>query len=285
MRVRVKFSKEGSLCYIGHLDLMRFFQKALRRAGVDVAYSEGFSPHQIMSFAAPLGVGVLSVGEYMDLQLRSLRVNLPVPGPEPAGVSMHSGDFVRRLQAACPPQIRILSVKLLEEGEKNAMASVAAADYAIFFREERDSFSSYARLTEGFLAREHIFVERQADKGEKGGDGGRTEHRGATQRMAAETGEEEKGGKEGKKRVDLRPGIFDAQVHNGGLFLKLRAGSAGNLRPLEVAECFLETGKEGRGEDRQAHPFSPSLFQLVRLEMYAEQGEGFVPLENLGKEF
>ena len=43
--------------FIGHLDVMRYFQKAIRRAGIDIAYSEGFSPHQIMSFAAPLSVG------------------------------------------------------------------------------------------------------------------------------------------------------------------------------------------------------------------------------------
>lgn len=53
--------------FIGHLDVMRYFQKALRRAGMDVAFSEGFSPHMIMSFAAPLGVGITSSGEYFVL--------------------------------------------------------------------------------------------------------------------------------------------------------------------------------------------------------------------------
>ena len=52
MKVRIKFAKSGAMRFIGHLDVMRFFQKAIRRAGIDVAYSEGFSPHQIMSFAA-----------------------------------------------------------------------------------------------------------------------------------------------------------------------------------------------------------------------------------------
>ncbi|MFR6330952.1 MAG: TIGR03936 family radical SAM-associated protein [Eisenbergiella sp.] len=49
MKVRVKFAKYDNMRFIGHLDVMRFFQKALRRAGIDVAYSTGFSPHQIMS--------------------------------------------------------------------------------------------------------------------------------------------------------------------------------------------------------------------------------------------
>ena len=48
---------------------MRYFQKAMRRADIDICYSEGFSPHQIMSFAAPLGVGITSDGEYLDIEV------------------------------------------------------------------------------------------------------------------------------------------------------------------------------------------------------------------------
>ena len=66
MKIRIKFAKYGTMKFIGHLDMMRFFQKAIRRADIDIKYSEGFSPHQIMSFAAPLGVGIESRGEYMS---------------------------------------------------------------------------------------------------------------------------------------------------------------------------------------------------------------------------
>ncbi len=72
IKVRIKFSKHGALKYIGHLDIMRYFQKVFRRADIDIAYTEGFSPHQVMSFAAPLGVGLESEGEYMDVELNSL---------------------------------------------------------------------------------------------------------------------------------------------------------------------------------------------------------------------
>ena len=59
--------------FIGHLDLMRYFQKAMRRADVDSAYSAGYSPHQIMTFASPLGLGATSVGEYMDIEVNSTK--------------------------------------------------------------------------------------------------------------------------------------------------------------------------------------------------------------------
>ena len=71
MKIRIKFAKWGCMKFIGHLDMMRYFQKANRRANVDICYSEGFSPHQIMSFAAPLGVGITSDGEYFDIEVNS----------------------------------------------------------------------------------------------------------------------------------------------------------------------------------------------------------------------
>ena len=73
MKIRIKFQKSGPLRFIGHLDVMRFFQKAIRRAGLDIVYTGGFSPHQIMTFAAPLGAGLESEGEYMDIELATLK--------------------------------------------------------------------------------------------------------------------------------------------------------------------------------------------------------------------
>ena len=69
MKVRIKFSKEGPMKFVGHLDTMRYFQKAIRRAELPVAFSGGYSPHMIMSFAVPLGVGMESLGDYFDLEM------------------------------------------------------------------------------------------------------------------------------------------------------------------------------------------------------------------------
>lgn len=73
IKIRIKFRKYGVMRFIGHLDIMRYFQKAMRRAEIDICYSEGFSPHQIMSFASPLGVGITSDGEYLDIEVNSTR--------------------------------------------------------------------------------------------------------------------------------------------------------------------------------------------------------------------
>ena len=69
MKIRIKFAKTGVMKFVGHLDVMRYFQKAIRRAELPIAYSEGFSPHMLLSFASPLGVGISSTGEYFDMVL------------------------------------------------------------------------------------------------------------------------------------------------------------------------------------------------------------------------
>ncbi len=68
-RLRVRFSRGEELKYISHLDLMRLWQRALNRAGIALAYSEGFNPHPRMSLAAPLALGVTSEAELMDIVL------------------------------------------------------------------------------------------------------------------------------------------------------------------------------------------------------------------------
>jgi radical SAM-linked protein len=68
-RLRLKFSRGEELKFLSHLDLMRLWERALRRAGLPLAYSEGFSPHPQIALAAPLSVGVTSQAELMDISL------------------------------------------------------------------------------------------------------------------------------------------------------------------------------------------------------------------------
>lgn len=152
MRLRVKFKKYGPIRYIGHLDVMRFFQKAIRRAQIDVAYTKGFSPHQIMAFAAPLGVGLTSSGEYMDIEVNSI---------------VSCQDVKERLNEAGVPGIEIMSVKILPDTAGNAMASVAAAAYTVRFREGRQPETDIAAVLPDFLAKEQILIAKETKKGSR----------------------------------------------------------------------------------------------------------------------
>jgi len=68
-RLRLKFSRGEELKFLSHLDLMRLWERALRRAGLPLAYSEGFTPHPQIALAAPLSVGITSQAELIDVVL------------------------------------------------------------------------------------------------------------------------------------------------------------------------------------------------------------------------
>ena len=120
VRARIRFAKYGVMRFVGHLDMMRFFQKAIRRAGLPIAYSGGFHPHQIMSFALPLGIGVTSEGEYMDIELTEKVV------PENA---------IQRLNDQMAEGVKVLSFVYLPDKSKKAMAAVEAASYVVGLKE------------------------------------------------------------------------------------------------------------------------------------------------------
>ena len=143
MKLTIKFAKSGCMKLIGHLDIMRYFQKTIRRAGIDIAYSEGFSPHQIMSFAAPLGVGLESQGEYLDIQVHS---------------ASSSRQMAAELNRVMTEGIEVRSVRRLPEDGRNAMSIVAAADY--FLRFENGCPPEF----DAFMAQENISVLKKTKK-------------------------------------------------------------------------------------------------------------------------
>ena len=194
MKVRIKFSKEGPVKFIGHLDIMRYFQKAIRRADIDIAYSMGFNPHQIMSFASPLSVGHESSGEYFDIELNSMT---------------DTDDIKNRLNEVMTDGIKIIKVAALDEGEGNAMASVAAADYLVRFCDKLTLPDDFKEKLTDYYEQEHIYVTKKTKKSEK--------------------------------EIDLKEGIYKLQVRDDGVFMQLDAGSGSNLKPGFVMEHFFET--------------------------------------------
>lgn len=124
LKIRVKYSKTGVLRFIGHLDIMRFFQKAIRRAKLDISYTKGFSPHQIISFAAPMPLGMTSEGEYFDGEFYSVT---------------SSADMMSRLNETMPDGVEVLDIVLLDDNAKTSMSIVSASDYYIYKNEEADN--------------------------------------------------------------------------------------------------------------------------------------------------
>ena len=138
--LRFKFKKYGPIVYIGHLDIMRFFQKAIRRSGIDAAYTEGFSPHLKLSFAQPLSVGVETDGDYFDLEMETL--------PD-------LNTLVSEMNKQCVDGIEILNVTLLNDDVQNGMSSVKAADYIYSF----ESLLGEKDLLDKFFSQETYIFE------------------------------------------------------------------------------------------------------------------------------
>lgn len=154
MKLRIKFSKQGNVKFVGHLDVMRYFQKAIRRAGLPARYSEGFSPHMVMSFASPLGVGLLSNGEYVDIELT-----------EPSRFS--SEELLAHLNAAMAQGFEVKSIRELPDTAKNAMSIVAAADYKVWFREGYEPcWETFCEAFQAFCSRPSIFITKTTKRNE-----------------------------------------------------------------------------------------------------------------------
>ena len=158
LKARIKFRKYGVMKFIGHLDVMRYFQKVMRRADIPIAFTSGYSPHMIMSFAQPLGIGVTSDAEYLDIELT-----------EP----ISSADAVRQMNAVMVEGIDIVSfVEISDDKKQSGMTIVAAADYLALPKSgstyEGDSFpESWRESIDRFMSQEQIVVWKKTKRSEK----------------------------------------------------------------------------------------------------------------------
>ena len=110
-----KYSKTGNLKYISHLDVLRFIQRAVKRAGIPAKYSEGFNPHMKTSFGFPLSLGNESIGEYFDLELNE---------------KIDINDFISKMNNVLPVEMQILSAKYTNDNE-SIMARCCYVEYII----------------------------------------------------------------------------------------------------------------------------------------------------------
>lgn len=152
MKVRIKFRKNGVMKFIGHLDVMRYFQKVMRRADIPIAFTGGFSPHMIMSFANPLGVGLTSDGEYFDIELT-----------EP----ISSAEAIRCMNATMVEGMEVVSfVEIPDEKKSTGMAIVEAADY--LSRPVKGTLpDNWEETLSSFFAESEIVVRKKTKKSEQ----------------------------------------------------------------------------------------------------------------------
>ena len=221
MKLRIKFRKYGCMKFIGHLDVMRYFQKVMRRSDTDIAYSGGFSPHQIMSFASPLGVGLMSNGEYLDIEVNS---------------ATSAKEMMQAMNRTMVEGMEILAVRKRPDHAKNAMSSVAKADYTITFRKGYEPEFVPEKIIPAFLAQPQILITKETKKS--------------------------------TREIDLKPSIYELSAsQDGRIFMKVAAGSAENIKPelvMDAIYCFA-------GEERKEF-----ALEITREDLFDENGNSLL---------
>ena len=139
MRLRIIFSKSGALRYTGHLDLQTTWARTVRRAGLPLAYTQGFHPGPRIQIASALPLGFIGRAEIVDIWLQDVGAELRVG---------RGNDFVEVLQPAAPPGLTILSVKQVDEAGPALQTQVASAEYEVTLLDPVDAKELTLRVAE-----------------------------------------------------------------------------------------------------------------------------------------
>lgn len=150
MRALIRFGKQPRLRFISHLDLQRFFQRAVNRTGLPIAWSQGFNPHPVMSFGSALALGWTSDYEVIDIKLSA-----------PMG-RKRTEDAVR---AALPEDLPVLEVRMIDDRHPAPMALVKMSDYRV--RLEGENARAVIDQIPSFLEREEVLAVKKTKSGEK----------------------------------------------------------------------------------------------------------------------
>ena len=150
MRALFLFGKRERLRFVSHLDLQRFMHRAFNRTNLPIAFSQGFNPHPVMSFASALAMGWTSEYEILDIKLAR---------------DVAHDDALNQMRAALPPDLPVYDVRLVEDAHPKMMASVAMADYR--FTLSGDGAQAVIDAVPAFLAEQSVIALRKTKSGEK----------------------------------------------------------------------------------------------------------------------
>ena len=150
--LRFRFFRDERLKYLAHLDVLRLFERALKRSGLPVAYTQGFNPRQKIVFGLPMAVGLTSSAEYADIEF--------------AG-DLAPEAFISRLNQVLPDGIKVLdAMPLLKKG--SIMSQITSAKYEIEFAVPRHmDYDEINGIVIDFLGNEDITVMKKGKKGSK----------------------------------------------------------------------------------------------------------------------
>lgn len=151
MYIRFRFKRGEELKFIGHLDILRLFERAFKRSGLPVAHSQGFNPRPQIVFAQPMPLGLTSSGEFADVELIG---------------EYKTDEFIERLNGSLPPGLQLIEAKE-RINKSNLMSIIESARYNIGFTIGSQEKPVMDRFAEAVMGKDKINVTKKTKSGEK----------------------------------------------------------------------------------------------------------------------
>lgn len=150
MNYRIKFAKLEDLMYISHLEVIKTLRRIIRRAELPAAFSQGYNPRINLAIGPPLAVGLISKGEYFDLELET---------------EIDPEELVNHLNSASPKHLRFLKAVMIPDDIRSLSSLLDTAVYTINFKynAEKSLKEEKEMLTE-FMDQEEIMIIRHRRK-------------------------------------------------------------------------------------------------------------------------
>jgi radical SAM family uncharacterized protein/radical SAM-linked protein len=212
--VRVKYAKVGRLVALSHLETMTALLRSVRRAGLPVAYSQGYHPKPRVSFGPALPVGVESLCEYLDLELIGLHD------------ARTAGD---RLARELPEGLALLEAKAVDPRGPSLNESMRAVHYRVEFKEGWSAEALQERIS-SFEGAEEAVVKRSAPP------------------KARDRKRHQKSAPLKEKIINLKEIVTHVEVEGPGrVAFSLRADPSGSAKPAEVLAAIFGDGAPPRG--------------------------------------
>lgn len=159
MRLRLRYAKVGKVRFTSHRDIARIWERALRRSGIEVAYSEGFSPRPRLHFGLALSTGHESLAEYIDIDLVEAPGGPIWVGTDGSTITGAPPDLLDRLTAALPDGIECRAVGSLQPGSPSLQEAVTSCTWQIDVLGGDEA--AVAGAVEAVRGADEVWVERE----------------------------------------------------------------------------------------------------------------------------
>ena len=156
MKYIIEFQKTGVICYTSHLDIMKVFKRAFKRAGITLAYSQGFNPHPKMGFAQPLSLGYWSMQEYIEFETSAeYDKKQPYLGGE---------TILAELQKLMPEGLQLLHIMKADWLKKTLAADNVASEYIVSIPLKEPLGMDGAAAREAYMGQDAILAWKKQKK-------------------------------------------------------------------------------------------------------------------------